>query len=115
MEIEALYSMKEVESSRQAGMGVMDGAGTHGGLGSPWYHPAVSGLRSKLAELTVTIIQVPPDCIDRFCAHCGACRLEANPASFSACGWGWFLWQVLGDLVAVAQRGDYSPEPLGLV
>lgn len=110
-----MCSMKEVESPRQAGMGGMGGAGTSGGLCSPWCHPVVSGLWSKLAELTVTIIQVPPGCIDRFYAHCGAGSLEANPASFSACGWGWFLWQVLGDLVAVAQRGDYSPEPLGLV
>lgn len=41
-------------------MGEMDGAGTCDVLCSPWCHPAASGLWPKLAELPVTIIQVPP-------------------------------------------------------
>lgn len=38
-----------------------------------------------------------------------------SPASFSARGQGRMSWPALGDVAAVAQRGDYTPEPLGLV
>lgn len=60
-------------------MGEMDGAGTCDVLCSPWCHPAASGLWPKLAELPVTIIQVPPGGTDRFLSPLWGWQPQSQP------------------------------------